>query len=399
VVGDLGARRKESGASPVSICGIGAVTGYGWGRKLLWDGLITGESAVVPTPGYSPYLEHDIAYVATIGEGGDPVDGASRHPRALRFAVREALEDAHERGWKPGPTVGLVHATVLGDTELWCDFHQTDPREVTKANWVQLMPSTTLSMLMREHGFHGPCMSVSSMCASGNAALITAKAWLDAGIVSDVVMVTADLSAIPINAKYFRDLGVLVVDRPSLDACRPFQEGSLGFTGGEAAAALVLSGRPDGSYATFRGGAMTHDGHHVISIAPDHHEIFRAFHEGLANAAVEPEEVAYLNAHGPGTTQCDAAEARVFDELLTEAKGLFSLKPLTGHCQAAAATVELIGSLYGYSSGVVIAPPQVAPGHPLLVDGTVPREPGVLVKSSIGMGGYNSVVVLDEPIA
>lgn len=385
--------------SPVSICGVGAVTGYGWGRKMLWDGLITGESAVVPTPGFFPYLEHDIAYVATIAEGGDPADGASRHPRALRFAVREALDDAQDRGWRPGPTVGLVHATVLGDTELWCAFHQADPSEVTRSDWVQLMPSTTLSMLMADHGFHGPCMSVSSMCASGNAALLTAKAWLDAGIVTDVVMVTADLSAIPINAKYFRDLGVLVVDRPSLDACRPFQEGSLGFTGGEASAALVLSSRPEGSYATLRGGAMTHDGHHVISIAPDHKEIFRAFNEGLANAGVSPEEVSYLNAHGPGTAQCDAAEAAVFDQLFPQAKGLLSLKPLTGHCQAAAATVELIGGLYAYQGGTVLAGPKVASGHPRLLDGPTPKEPGVMVKSSIGMGGYNSVVVIDEPLA
>ena len=43
--------------SPMTIAGAGAVTGYGWGRKLLWDGFLIGESAVKPTPGLDEYLD------------------------------------------------------------------------------------------------------------------------------------------------------------------------------------------------------------------------------------------------------------------------------------------------------------------------------------------------------
>ena len=32
--------------TPAAICGVGAVTGYGWGKKHLWDGFLLGESAV-----------------------------------------------------------------------------------------------------------------------------------------------------------------------------------------------------------------------------------------------------------------------------------------------------------------------------------------------------------------
>ena len=42
---------------PVSLCGIGAVTGYGWGHKLLIEGLLSGESAVRPMSGFAPYFE------------------------------------------------------------------------------------------------------------------------------------------------------------------------------------------------------------------------------------------------------------------------------------------------------------------------------------------------------
>jgi 3-oxoacyl-[acyl-carrier-protein] synthase II len=41
----------------------------------------------------------------------------------------------------------------------------------------------------------------------------------------------------------------------------------------------------------------------------------------------------------------------------------------------------------------------VAPGHPRLVNGYTPREPGLMLKSSLGMGGHNAVLVVDEPHA
>ena len=383
--------------TPTSVCGLGAVTAYGWGKKLLWDGLITGESATTPIAGFSEFLQHDVAWIAPIPEGGDRADGSTRFARSLRFAAREAIEDARDRGWQPGPVVGVIHSMVLGDAELWGDFHRNRGRNTTSRKWVRLMPSTSWALLMKEFDFHGPCMSVSAMCASGNAGLLTAKMWLDAGVVSDVVLVATDLSGLPENLRFFRDLGVMVVDAPGLEACRPFQEGSRGFPGGEASVGMVLSRRPAGAYSSVLGGAMTHDGHHAISIAPDHGQIMRCFVDALSNAGVRAEEVTYLNAHGPGTWQCDEAEARVVDELLVNAKGIFSIKPLTGHCQGAASAVELLASFYGFEHGVIPAPPRQAKGHPRLLDGPTLREPGIMLKSSIGMGGHNAVVVLDEP--
>ncbi|HLG92663.1 MAG TPA: hypothetical protein VKY15_06750, partial [Acidimicrobiales bacterium] len=64
--------------APVSICGVGAVTGYGWGRKLLWDGLMSGESAVVPNEGYGEQLGMEVVWGAPVPPGGDPSDGHSR---------------------------------------------------------------------------------------------------------------------------------------------------------------------------------------------------------------------------------------------------------------------------------------------------------------------------------
>ncbi len=323
-------------------------------------------------------------------------DPRSRFARAMESAMDEAIDDARVRGWKPGRTVGLIHALVLGEVDAWREFYMERDRQLTKREYLQLMPSTALSNQMQRHGFHGPAMSVTAMCASGNAAMLTAKMWLDAGVVDDVVVVATDISGTTDNIRHFVDLGVLYVDRPPFEACRPFQADSLGFLLGEASVAFVVSRQPEPSYVKVLGGAMTHDGFHVVSIDPEYKEVRRCFELALADAGVDRGEVKYLNAHGPGTAQCDAAEAEMLDSMFEEAEGIFSVKPLTGHCQAASSAVEIAASCLAYESGTICAPRSVSPGHPRLLSGPTPRKPGVMLKSSIGMGGHNAVIVLDD---
>ncbi|CAM3073803.1 beta-ketoacyl synthase N-terminal-like domain-containing protein [Saccharomonospora xinjiangensis] len=393
----------------IGICGVGAVTGYGWGRQALWEGLRTAKPAAVLTPGYGcgtgdtgdggdgRGTPAEDGWVARVPEGGDTSDGRGRFGRAMRAAAREAIEDAHRRGWNEGRTVGLLHAVVLGEVELWRDFYLREHGDIRARDYLALMPSTPMSTLMQEYGFHGPAMNVSAMCASGNAALLTAKLWLDAGVVDDVVLVATDLSLTPENVRHFVRLGVTVVDTDPLDGCRPFQEGSRGFVMGEAAVGFVLSRQSGTPYTTLLGGAMSHDAHHATSIDPELTQVRRSFREALDNAGVRADAVGYLNAHGPGTRQCDTAEAAIADELFPDDVGLYSVKPLVGHCQGAAAAVEIAVTALGYERGQVPAPPQVARAHPRLLHGLVDVDDRLTLKSSLGMGGHNSVVVLAPP--
>ncbi len=360
----------------VSVCGVGAVTGYGWGAKYLWDGVVTGEPAARLTPGFGSHFPTDEVWISMVPEGGERADGTSKFSRAFTGSAREAIEDAQRRGWRPGAVVGMVHAVVLGDVELAQANYGRPLQRSTVKQFVNLMPSTPRTAVMAEHDFHGPVMGVTAMCASGNAALLTAKMWINAGLATDVIVVATDISGTPKSLRPFVELGVAVADTDPLDGCRPFQEGSRGFIGGEASVAMVVSGQPDGSYASLLGGAMTNDGHHAISIDPSHTEIRRCITDALDSAGVGPDEITYLNAHGPGTKQCDEAEAALFDEMLPHAHGLYSFKPMVGHCQGAAAALEVAIECLSMDHGEIPAPPKVAPGHPRLLDGPTHRLPG-----------------------
>lgn len=165
---------------------------------------------------------------------------------------------------------------------------------------------------------------------------------------------------------------------------------------GEAAVAFVVS-REGKAYVNVLGGAMSHDAYHVTSVDPVHTHVEACVRQALDQAGVDPGAVRYMNAHGPGTRQCDRAEAAILDEVLHGQAEVYSFKPLVGHCQGAAAAVELAATAFAYEYGVIPAPPRVAPGHPRLLDGPTPLLEGFTVKTSLGMGGHNSAVVLASP--
>ncbi len=386
-------RYRQHYQDRMPIAGIGVVSGYGWGRETLWRGLNSGKAAAGLYPGYGPDRD-EYAWVSVVPPGGDESLGPSRYARAVQEAAREAIADATRRGWRPGGTVGVVHAIVLGDVRDWQDFYTADGGRRRTRDYLRLLPSTPISVLMQEFGFHGPSMNVSAACSSANVGLITAQMWLDQGFADDVICVTTDLSASPEMVHHFVQMGAAVADAEPLDACRPFQAGSRGFSFGEASVAFVLSRRADRPYCAVLGGAMTNDAYHVVSVDPGIERILECAHQALDRAGVRPAEVAYYNAHGPGTHQSDAAERMLLAQLFDDRPQIYSIKPLTGHCMGAAAGVEIAAAALGYERGVVAAPPIVAEAHPRLLDGPTPFEGGVTVKTSLGMGGHNSVVVL-----
>jgi 3-oxoacyl-[acyl-carrier-protein] synthase II len=208
------------------------------------------------------------------------------------------------------------------------------------------------------------------------------------------------LSFTPEIVAGFARMGAAVVDIEPLEACRPFQEGSSGFPPGEAAVAFVLSATATSPYAEFLGGAMTNDAYHATGMDPTNVEVIRCVTEALADAGVEPEQIGYLNAHGTGTAQCDAAERGLLRDVFGSAQPrVYALKPLVGHCLASAGAVEVAAGLLAYERGVVPASRIVDRAHPQLLDGLSRFEGGATLKTSMGMGGYNSAVVIGPSTA
>lgn len=376
----------------ISFAGIGVVSGYGWGREIFWEGLCSGKPAARCHSGYGE-REDDLAWLALIPEGGSPQDGEGLFARAFLAAGREAVADARTRGWVPGRNVGVVHVGCFNDMYGWREFSRGNARR--SRDFVRVFPSTAAAVFMKEFGFHGPSLMVSATCSSTNNALLVAKLWLDTGTADDVIVVTADLSFTPEIVGGFTRMGASVIDAEPLDACRPFQDGGRGFPPGEAAVGFVLSTKTVDAYAALLGGAMTSDAYHPTGMDPSHTEVVRCVSEALVDAGVTAAEVRYFNAHGTGTAQCNDAEISVLDGIFSSDQPfIYALKPLIGHCLSSAGAVELAAGAMAYERGVVPAARIVSRAHPRLLDGPTPFVGGATLKTSMGMGGYNSAVVI-----
>jgi 3-oxoacyl-[acyl-carrier-protein] synthase II len=372
-----------------NICGLGAVTGYGWDVPSLWSGVLSGRSAVAA-------VEVDGAtYLAGRPPCHESADHPSRYGQALFAATREAVADARARGWAPGPRVGLIGAGSIGDVEYRRTYLGERNGTMGSREYLGLMPSTAPAMLLKDLGLSGgPVMNIQAACAAFNVALVTAKLWLDAGLATDVIVSASDFSAMPEDVAQFAKLGALVAEGDPLDVCRPFQPGSQGFVVGEGAASLVLSSRVDAPYGRLLGGSMVHDPYHPISINPDLTELVHTFEGALTAAGVDRHDVAYLYTHGTGTAQSDHAEIEVAEKVLDPEVTFVATKPLTGHCQGASAGVEVVLAARSFTEGTIPSVTPVDTPYRALADGCAPRRGGLVLKSAIGMGGFNSAVVL-----
>lgn len=381
----------------IDIVGVGAVTGYGWGREIFWEGMCSGKSAARLLGGFGDDGAES-AWVARVPEGGDSADGDGLFGRAFLASGREAVADARARGWTPGSRVGVIYAGCFNDMYAWREVSRGNARR--SRDFVRAFPSTPTAMFMKEFGFHGPSFEVSATCSSANYAVLTAKQWMETGKADDVVVIAADLSFTPEVVAGFAGMGAAVVDVEPQEACRPFQEGGRGFPPGEAAVGFVLSSRSSDPYASVLGGAMTSDGYHATGMDPSYAQVIRCVTEAIADAGVSAVAVRYLNAHGTGTEQCNNAELAFLEAIFgADQPHLYALKPLIGHCLASAGAVELAVGAMAYERNVVPAPRTVSAAHPRLLDGLTDFEGGLTLKTSMGMGGYNSALLVGPPAA
>ncbi|MGZ6989788.1 MAG: beta-ketoacyl synthase N-terminal-like domain-containing protein [Ilumatobacteraceae bacterium] len=375
----------------VGIVGLGAVSGYGWGVECLWNGLLSGKSAGQPV-----VFDEFVGLAAIVPDGGNEEDSVTLFGRAFYGSGREALADAKARGWRPGARVGLILCTSLGEVQGWRELYFKHGGHVRRRHYLQLLPSTAPSMFMAEYGFNGPSMNASAACASGALGIILARQWLVSGFATDVIVSGTDLSVTAENAWGMGALGVLASEGTPEQACRPFQEGSQGFLAGEASAALVVTGQDVEGYAQVLGAGFTHDAFHPIAIKPDGLQVAAAWSQAMADAEVEPDDIAYINAHGSGTLLNDTVEAGVADALFPASTRMYSTKMLTGHGLGAGGALETAIAALTYERGEIPAPALVATANSRVLDGITPRAPGPTLKSSIGMGGYNAALVIDR---
>jgi 3-oxoacyl-[acyl-carrier-protein] synthase I len=236
-------------------------------------------------------------------------------------------------------------------------------------------------------GLQGPAHVVSTACSSSAKVYAAAARMIDAGWVDAAVVGGVD--SLCMTTLYgFRSLELL-----SPEVCRPWDAERAGLSIGEAAAFALLERDAREAHGWLLGSGESSDGHHMSSPHPDGAGAAQAMREALARAALQPDDVDYLNLHGTGTPGNDAAEDAAVAAVFGTALPCSSTKGHTGHTLGAAGGLEASLALLSLQQGLMPAGLHGRTPDPALRCHYL-REPraqtlDVVASNSFGFGGSN----------
>jgi 3-oxoacyl-(acyl-carrier-protein) synthase len=315
-------------------------------------------------------------------------------PRTHRLALKAAREAV---GTGPAPDAIVLGTTTGGilttETALKSGITSPDAYRYHGLDTVALHVATALNV-------RGPVLTLSTACSSAAVAMSMAHALLRAGLARRVLAGGAD-SLCRLTFHGFRALQLLAPD-----GCTPLDANRGGMTVGEGAGFLLLESAPGDRpvLALLSGTGLSCDAYHASSPHPEGAGAAQAMRRALEDAGVDQSAVDYVNLHGTGTVDNDAAEAKAIHQVFgATLPPLSSTKGLTGHPLAAAGGIEAVISVITLGEGLLPANTGLGTVDPSL--GLAPvREPtrarvSTVLSNSFGFGGNNACLVLQAPAA
>ncbi|MCX7293777.1 SDR family NAD(P)-dependent oxidoreductase, partial [Janthinobacterium sp.] len=324
----------------------------------LWRNLLAGVNSIGPLPagrqagsasapagGYLP----DVACFDSLLFGIAPVEARTLDPqeRLLLEEVWAALEDAGYTAPGLAATGGRVGVYVGA---MWNDY-QSIGLDTWRATGVAEECSHHASLANRiSHvfDFSGPSVATNTSCASGITALHLASESIRRGECDAAIVGGVNLLGHPYHGQLLSSLGLL-----SSDGCaRPMSAEASGWAPGEGVGVVVLkslrSAERDGDHihAILHASYIGHSGKSMRYGAPNALRQAGHLRQLLANAALAPADIGYIEAAAPGSILADAAELNAINEVFGTADRphpcfVGSVKGNIGHLESASGMSQL----------------------------------------------------------
>jgi 3-oxoacyl-[acyl-carrier-protein] synthase II len=259
--------------------------------------------------------------------------------------------------------------------------------------------------------FKGPNHSVVTACSTGAHAIGDAARLVQTNDADVMVAGGAEAAISEIGIAGFnacKALSTNYADNPQA-ASRPYDRNRDGFVMGEGSGVVVLEeyehavARGAKIYAEVLGYGLSGDAYHITAPSEDGEGGERAMRAALSKAALQPEAVDYINAHGT-STMADVIELAAVERMMGEAASnltMSSTKSATGHLLGAAGAIEAIFTILAIRDQV--APPTinlddlaVETAVDLAANKNRPRKIDVALSNSFGFGGTNASLVLGK---
>ena len=294
----------------------------------------------------------------------------------------------------------FVGTSSSGILEAELGFRKRDPEDGRLPSTLSFRETYCLysvtEFVQRSLGLSGPAVTVSSACSSSAKVFASAARAIAAGL-CDAAVVGGVETLCFTTLHGFGSLALL-----SRERCRPCDEFRDGISIGEAAAfALLEPGEARGAEVALLGYGESSDAHHMSTPHPQGEGAAQAMRAALASAGLNPGDIEYVNLHGTGTRNNDAAEDMAVYSVFGDAVACSATKGSTGHALGAAGAVEAVITLLCLREGFI---PGTA--NSTRVDSTFRskvcletsnRSIGHAMTNSFGFGGSNCSLIFGRP--
>jgi 3-oxoacyl-[acyl-carrier-protein] synthase-1 len=380
------------------ITAMGVSSALGDSLDATWRSVVAARPCVSPPPFALPF-----ATVCGAVEGPlEPVKAAGCDSRAARIGLRAldqvsaAVERARLRHGRD--RIGVIVGTSTGGLDATEPAYQHFRRTGQHPAGFALdrsHPFEAFARLAAERlDLAGPCYAVSTACTSAAKAFASASRLIQRGLCDAVLVMGAD-ALCETTLRGFHSLSVL-----SSQAARPFSRDRDGIHIGEAAACLLVERDGEGP-ALLAGIGESSDAHSMSAPHPEGLGARAAIVQALARAGLDASEVDYVNAHGTGTEQNDAAESLAIQAILPAGVPVSSTKGLTGHTLGTCGALEAIITVLAMQHGALPANAGAVPRDEALGVNIVteprPQRIRAALSNSFAFGGSNAVVALRAP--
>lgn len=367
----------------VVVTGTGVLSPLGNTVPETWQGLLEGRSGA----GYITAFDTSQYPVKIAAEvrNFDVTEfmdrkSARRMDPFQHYAFAAAVEALNQAGLEIGngnaDRVGVLIGSGIGGIQSLSDqfklLHDRGPDRISPFLITQMVPDLAPGQISILLGAKGPNFSVVSACATGAHAIGEAAEIIARGQADVMIAGGAEAPIVPIGLAGFSNMRALSSrnDDPQ-GASRPFDATRDGFLMAEGAGIVILE---EYEYAVNRGATplaevvgygSSADANHITDPAPGGEGAARAMTAALRQAALRPDEIDYLNAHGTSTPGNDRSETAAIKTAFGDAAykvPISSTKSMTGHMMGAAGAAEAVFTVEAIRSNCI--PPTINYQHP-----------------------------------
>ena len=403
----------------VVVTGLGIVCPVGNSVKEAWTNIRAGKSGITRITRFdaSPFASQIAGEVKNfdVGQVLSPKE-ARRVDVFIHYGIAAAAEAIKDAGLEANPKdaerVGVNVGSGIGGLSLIEATHKAliegGPRKISPF----FIPGAIINMISGHlsimYGFKGPCLAMVTACTTANHCIGDSGRLIEYGDADIMVAGGSEATICALGVGGFSAARALSTrnDDPAT-ASRPWDTDRDGFVLGEGAGVVVIEelehakARGARIYCELAGYGVSADAHHITAPCEDGEGAARGMMNAMRNAAINPDEVDYINAHGTSTPLGDLAETVALKRCFGDhAKKLAisSTKSSTGHLLGAAGGIEAVFTVMGMKDQV--APPTINlinqdPRCDLDYVPNTARQMKIKValSNSFGFGGTNGTLV------